>query len=439
VVGVAALALCALLAGGVATARELPDFTQLVHRQGPAVVNISTLQRRALGAGRAQAARVDGAPGDDASLGSGLLVSSDGYVLTCAHVVDQASEIVVRLIDRREFSARVVGTDARTDIALLRIDASGLPGALIGDPGALAVGEWVLAIGSPFGFGHSATAGIVSAKGRSLPREPYVPFIQSDVAINPGNSGGPLFNLRGEVVGINSQIYSRDGGFAGVSFAVPIDLAMRVAEQLKRDGRYRRGWLGVSTQEVTRGLAQAYALDRPHGALIADILADGPADRSELRPGDIVIEFAGRTIEQASELPLAVSHTPPQTRVSLRVLRRGAAAREVFVTIGELKGEAREPMIQNAAAAPGLIVGELSEQRRREDGIAGGAVVEAVDVVTRQAGLRPGDVVTEFDGRPVSRAVELRRLLAGVPAGRHAVLRVRRGQQALYVAIASSR
>ena len=417
-----------------AAARELPDFTRLVRQHGPAVVNISTLQRKSAGA---TTRPVDNASADNVSLGSGLVVSADGYVLTCAHVVDQAGEIVVRLIDRREFSARLVGVDTRTDIALLRIDAHGLPTAVIGNPGALAVGEWVLAIGSPFGFSHSATAGIVSAKARSLPQEHYIPFIQSDVAINPGNSGGPLFNLRGEVVGVNSQIYSRHGGYVGVSFAVPIDLAMQVAEQLKRDGRFRRGWLGVSTQEVTRGLAQAYGLDRPRGALIADILSDGPADRSALQPGDIVVEFAGRAIEQAADLPLAVSHTSPQTRAALRVLRRGASVREVFITVGELKGEAREPASAGLSAAPGLVIGELTERKRREDGVVDGAVIEAVDMAMRQAGLRPGDVVIEFEGRPVTKAAELRRLLAGVPAGRQAVLRIRRGPQALYVAIAA--
>ncbi|HWR86981.1 MAG TPA: trypsin-like peptidase domain-containing protein, partial [Acidiferrobacterales bacterium] len=286
--------------------RALPDFTPLVESSAPAVVNISTTQmvKRPAGPGAEMPEAPEGnAPFNDflrryfgedelppeffdnKSLGSGFLVSPDGYILTCAHVVENATEILVRLTDRREFTAKVIGADRRSDVALLKIDATGLPQVRIGNPEKVRVGEWVLAIGSPFGFESSATAGIVSAKGRSLPRENYVPFIQTDVAINPGNSGGPLFNLQGEVIGINSQIYSRTGGFMGLSFAVPIDIAMQVAKQLKASGRVRRGWIGVTIQDVTRELAESFGMKRPTGALIADVLPEGPAAKSDLRVG----------------------------------------------------------------------------------------------------------------------------------------------------------
>ncbi len=430
-----------------AASGELPDFTRLVRSQGASVVNISTLQRvrgtRTPGEPAAQddasgdyrPSPFDDAPDSDGtSLGSGFIISNDGYILTCAHVVEEAREIVVRLIDRREFNARLVGTDSRTDIALLKIDAGALPGVVIGNPNKLEVGEWVLAIGSPFGFHHSATSGIVSAKGRSLPNENYTPFIQTDVAINPGNSGGPLFNLRGEVVGVNSQIYSRSGGFMGVSFAIPMDLAMRVADQLKHEGRLRRGWLGVSPQEVSRGLAMAYGLDKPRGALVADILPDSPAARSELKAGDIVLEYNGKSLESSTDLPLFVGQTQPLTRVKMRIYRRGIGARDIQATVGELKDDAPEPPTAEKLG-PNLVLAELSDHQRRLENIATGVVVEGTDITARQAGLRPGDVVTEIDGKRVSGAAELRRLLANVPAGKHAVLRIRRGPQALYVAI----
>jgi serine protease Do len=432
-------AMLLVAAAFAASAAETPDFIRLVRSQGPAVVNISAQQRRRPDAPR----MLDEAPdADGVILGSGALISGDGFVLTCAHVVENAQEIVVRLIDRREFGARLIGLDARTDVALLKIDAPGLPATAIGDPAKLEVGEWVLAIGSPFGFSHSATSGIVSAKGRSLPFENYIPFIQTDVAINPGNSGGPLFNLRGEVVGMNSQIYSRSSGFMGVSFAIPIDLAMRVVEQLKREGRYRRGWLGVSLQDVTRGIAIVYNLDRARGALVADILPEGPADRSELLPGDIVLAYDGRAIDTSAQLPLLVSQTRPQSRVRLQVLRRHKSLRDIYVTVGELKSEAPEspPASDKAVAdkrvAGGMVVSDLSEERRRQDNLPDGAVLEELHAEARRVGLRAGDVVVEFDGRRVSKASDLRQLLAETPARQVALLRVRRGPQALYFAVA---
>jgi serine protease Do len=319
----ATLAAGALLAGtasaGAAT-RELTDFSRLVEKHGPAVVNISTSQRlaptRRRAASEAPPRPDEGGPAnpEGVSLGSGLILSPDGYILTCAHVVEDAREILVRLTDRREFSARLIGADRRSDVALLKIEAANLPRAVIGDPARVQVGEWVLAIGSPFGFDSSATTGIVSAKGRNLPNENYIPFIQTDVAINPGNSGGPLFNLKGEVIGINSQIFSRTGGFMGLSFAIPIDIATRIGDQLKQEGFVRRGWLGLSLQEVSRDLAGAYGLPRPRGALVSDILAGGPAAKSDLRQGDIVLEYEGQPIELSSELAPRVGLTPPGTR-----------------------------------------------------------------------------------------------------------------------------
>lgn len=433
-----AVALLGLVLGSFADAapQDLPDFTRLVRKQGAAVVNISTLQRaRAAPEGtETTAGDFPSSPSDGTSLGSGLIISHDGYILTCAHVVEQAREIVVRLIDRREFNARLVGSDMRSDVALLKIEAGSLPAAIIGNPEILQVGEWVLAIGSPFGFQHSATSGIVSAKGRSLAFESYTPFIQTDVAINSGSSGGPLFNLRGEAVGINSQIFSRHSGYMGVSFAIPIDLAMRVVEQLKREGRLRRGWLGVSPQEVTRGLASAYGLERVRGALIADILADSPAARSELRAGDIVLEYNGKPIEFSADLPLLVGQTAPLTRVKLRVYRRATGLREIQTTVGELQEEAPETATTEKPR-PGLTLAELTDRQRRREGMTHGVVIESADVAARQAGLQAGDTIIEVDGKDIHNVSEVRRALAHVPPGAHAVLRVRRGLRALYVAI----
>jgi serine protease Do len=430
----ALLAALAITPSSSAAPSELPDFVRLVRNHAAAVVNISSLQR-----GRSDdLIRHPDALADDTSLGSGFIVSKDGYILTCAHVVEEAREILVRLVDRREFSARLVGLDTRADVALLKIDAGALPTVAFGNPAKLEVGEWVLAIGSPFGFHHSVTSGIVSAKGRSLPQENYIPFIQTDVPINPGNSGGPLFNLRGEVVGINSQIYSRNGGFMGLAFAVPIDLALNISEQIKREGRSRRGWLGVNPQEVTRGLALAYGLDRPRGALIADILPDGPADRSELRAGDIVIEYGGKPVEHSTDLPLFVSQTAAKTRVRLRVQRRGVGTRDVTVTVGELRDDGPE-MPRTDKSRPSLLLTDLSDDQRQQAGVSHGVMIEGLNLPARQDGLRAGDIVTEMDGKRVTGAAELNRSLANTPAGGYAVLRVRRGVQTLYVAIPSGR
>ena len=432
-----------------ALARELPDFAALVRKHGAEVVNISTTQqvkrpdRSADGAEPPLGGGFRGGPdsGEGTSLGSGFVISANGYLLTCAHVVEGATEITVRLADRHEYRAQLIGADRRSDIAVLKIDATNLRPVSIGDPNKLEVGDWVLAIGAPFGFDSSATSGIVSAKGRSLPSENYVPFVQTDVAINPGNSGGPLFNLKGEVVAINSQIYSRTGVFMGVSFAIPIDIAMRIAEQLKREGTVHRGWLGVSLQEVTHGLASAYGLDRPRGALIADILPVGPAARSDLRRGDIVLEYEGRAIGLSSELPPLVGLTPPGTRAQLKLFRRDRGLMNAAVQIGELREDPKTKVSLPAARAAGgqrlgLVLSELSSVQRQRSEVAGGVSVDDVlDGPGREAGLRIGDVIVEVDGRAVGGVGGFFRLIGQTKPGRPAVLRVRRGQSSVYLAL----
>ena len=438
-----------------AAPRELPDFSRLVVRHGMAVVNLS-VTRDPSRAGFSPSAATDEksprhfAPRNfdenpdqavESSLGSGFIISSDGYILTCAHVIENAREIQVRLADRRELSARVVGADRRSDVALLKIEASALPTVVIGDANKLQVGEWVLAIGSPFGFDSSATAGIVSAKGRTLPNENYVSFIQTDVPINPGNSGGPLFNLKGEVVGVNSQIYSGTGGFMGVSFAIPIDAAITIGAQLKSEGRVRRGWLGVSLQEVSRALASAYGLNQPRGALIADILPGSPAAKSDLRTGDIVLEYEGRAIDRSTDLPPQVGLTMPGTHTRLGVFRRDGGARTVVVTVGELKEEiAAKPAPRRDAIEKhsryGLALSEMSVSQRKNLEIDNGiSVVGVEDGQARDAGLRPGDVILEVDGKHVSDVATFHRLLGHASPHRPVVLRVRRGMATLFLAL----
>ncbi|HEX9812447.1 MAG TPA: Do family serine endopeptidase [Burkholderiales bacterium] len=445
VVGATLLAPTALSAA----TRELPDFAALVQAHGSEVVNISTSPRHR---DRAPEGNDDalnawppgafGAPNgrEVASLGSGFVISADGYLLTCAHVVDGAGEIVVRLADRREYHARMIGADRRSDIALLKVDATDLRPVAIGDPQQLHVGDWVLAIGAPFGFDSSATAGIVSAKGRSLPNENYVSFLQTDVAINPGNSGGPLFNLKGEVVGVNSQIYSRTGAFMGVSFAIPIDIAMRIAQQLRAQGGVHRGWLGVSLQEVTHGLAAAYGLDRPRGALVADVLPAGPAAGSDLKPGDIVLEYEGQPIGLSSELPPLVGLTAPGSKARFRVFRRNRGLIDVVATVGELRDESTKVALPSkrgdGGQRLGLVLSELSSEQRKHYDLKGGVYVDDImDGPARNAGLRVGDVIADVDGRSVGSVGAFYRLMAQSTSDRPAVLRVRRGASAIYLAL----
>ncbi|MGI9332848.1 MAG: Do family serine endopeptidase, partial [Gammaproteobacteria bacterium] len=345
-----------------ASAQRLPDFTELVERSAEAVVNISTTQKRRATnpLNRPEGIEIpdlpEGSPfneffrrffGEGAeeeyrtpSQGSGFVISDDGYIVSNNHVIRDADQVIVRLSDRREFKAEVIGGDDRSDIALLKIDATGLPVVNVGSGYNVKVGEWVLAIGSPFGFEHSATAGIVSATGRSLPRENYVPFIQTDVAINPGNSGGPLFNLEGEVVGVNSQIFSRTGGFMGLSFAIPIDVAMDVADQLRTKGRVSRGWLGVLIQDVTRELAESFGMNKPEGALIAKVLEDSPADEAGFEVGDVVLSFNDQPVGESSDLPPIVGRTRVGARVPVEILRDGES-KILHVLTAELPEEAK--------------------------------------------------------------------------------------------------
>jgi serine protease Do len=449
-----------------ATTRALPEFTALVAENGPAVVNISTKQSQTLSQQSHGFSVPDlpedsplqdffrhffgdqGEPGDipeddqgARSLGSGFIVSTDGYVLTNSHVVEGADEIIVRTSDRREFVGTLVGTDKRSDIALLKVDAEGLPTARIGSAKDLQVGEWVLAIGSPFGFEHSATAGIVSAKGRSLPSENYVPFIQTDVAINPGNSGGPLFNLDGEVIGVNSQIYSRTGGFMGLSFAIPIDVAMDVLEQLKTKGRVSRGWLGVLIQDVTRELAPTFGLRRPEGALVAQVLPDSPAAGAGLIPGDVILAYNGKDVPTSSALPPLVGTTPVGETAQLDVMRKGKRM-TLKVTIAELPDD--EQLAGNfGEAVPlkanrlGLVVETLTSDQRQQLGIDQGGVLvaEVGEGPAAQAGLTAGDVILMLDNQAVDDLEGFNRILEAIEPGRSVAVLIQRDDGRMFYAI----
>jgi len=449
-----------------AQARELPDFTRLVEDHGTAVVNISTTQavRRAnlpqipgiedeemLEFFRRFIPRTPGTPGtpgaprESRSLGSGFIISADGYILTNAHVVEGADEITVRFTDKREFKAKVIGTDRRTDVALIKVEATGLPAVRFGDPGRLKVGEWVVAIGSPFGFENTVTAGIVSAKGRSLPQENFVPFIQTDVAINPGNSGGPLFNMQGEVVGINSQIYSRTGGFMGLSFAIPIDVVLDVQQQLRDKGRVARGRIGVVIQEVTKDLATSFGLDRPRGALVNSVEKGSPADRAGVEASDIITRFDGKAVESSSDLPRIVGSTRPGAQVPMDVWRKGGA-RTLSVTIGELQEERvasrdaprRSKPAEVAANRLGIVVSELSAEQKKDMKLSHGLVVAEVRPDAR-AEVRKGDVLLTVVHRgqhtDLKSVEQLNRLLAGLEKNAVLTLHVRRGESTAFVTV----
>lgn len=430
-------ALFALLLMGQALLAQasLPDFTELVEQASPAVVNISTRQklpeRPVAGAGQLNVPDLEGLPPmfreffernipqvprtpgggrqrEAQSLGSGFIISADGYVLTNNHVIADADEIIVRLADRSELEAKLIGTDPRSDVALLKVEGKGLPTVKLGKSEELKVGEWVLAIGSPFGFDHSVTAGIVSAKGRSLPNESYVPFIQTDVAINPGNSGGPLFNLAGEVVGINSQIFTRSGGFMGLSFAIPMSVAMDVADQLKADGKVSRGWLGVVIQEVNKDLAESFGLDKPAGALVAQVLEQGPAAKGGLQVGDVILNLDGKPIIMSADLPHLVGALKPGTRAELDVVRDGAR-KKLQLTIGALP-EDGEPLAGNTASGVerssnrlGVKVVELTAEQKKSLDLNGGVVIsEVLEGPAALIGLRPGDVITHLNNQAIN-------------------------------------
>ncbi len=443
--------------------RALPDFTELAERQGQVVVNISTTQT--LRNRSAQAFPFDendpmaelfrrfmprGIPGipresESRSLGSGFIISQDGYILTNAHVVDGADEVTVRLNDKREFRARIVGSDRRTDVALIKIEAGGLPVARLGDPARLRVGEWVVAIGSPFGFENSVTAGIVSAKGRSLPQENYVPFIQTDVAINPGNSGGPLFNMNGEVVGINSQIYSRSGGYMGLSFAIPIDVAMDIQGQLRASGKVSRGRMGVVIQEVTKELAESFGLERSMGAIVNSVEKGGPAEAAGIEPGDVILRFDGKAIQNSADLPRIVAATRPGARVGVQLWRKGSY-KEVSLTVGEVQEErslaqrqGKSPRAEQQANRLGLVVSELSAEQRRQLGVPGGLLVEDLRGNVARADLRPGDIILALINRGVTTEIrsvdQFNRLLSQFGRGANVTLLVRRGDMQTFITI----
>lgn len=457
------LLLAAFAAGVQAQVKELPDFTDLVDKQGAAVVNISTTQVVRGNRMFPQMPNIDeddpmfdffrrfiprqpGQPREfeSKSLGSGFIISPDGYVLTNAHVVESADEIIVKLTDKREFKAKVIGTDKRTDVGLIKIEATGLPKVTFGDPNKLKVGEWVVAIGSPFGFENSVTAGIVSAKGRSLPQENFVPFIQTDVAINPGNSGGPLFNLKGEVVGINSQIYSRTGGFMGLSFAIPIDVAMDIQGQLRATGRVSRGRIGVVIQEVTKELADSFGLGKPSGALVNSVEKGGPAEKAGVEAGDIIMRFDGKPVASSSDLPRIVGSTKPGSKVSMLVWRKGAT-RDVNVVVGEIPDE-KIAQRNNKKAKPeatgnrlGLVLSEPTPEQKRDQKITSGLIVEDVRSEAGRSDVRPGDVVLAVINRGVTTETktvdQFNKLIGSLDKGASVTLLIKRGDAQTFVTI----
>jgi serine protease Do len=375
-------------------------------------------------------------------VGSGFILTSDGFIMTNAHVVDGADEVLVTLTDKREFKARIVGADKRTDVAVVKINATGLPAVRVGDVGRLKVGEWVMAIGSPFGLENTVTAGIVSAKQRDT--GDYLPFIQTDVAINPGNSGGPLINMRGEVVGINSQIYSRSGGFMGISFAIPMDEATRVSDQLRANGRVTRGRIGVQIDQVSKEVAESIGLGKPQGALIRGVEEGSPADKAGIEAGDIITRFDGKTIDKASDLPRLVGNTKPGSRVPLTVFRRGAS-KELNITVAELQPErpvaqkAQEERKAASATTLGLVVADLSDAQKRELRLRGGVRVESAAEPAARAGLREGDVVLAVANTEVLSVRDFEAIMARVDKSRPVSLLVRRGEVAQYVLIRPGR
>ena len=459
-----ALLLSIFTLNAAAQGRELPDFTDLVDKHGPAVVNVSTTQTVRGHRAFPQFPDLDeddpmfeffkrfiprqpGIPHDfqNKSLGSGFIISPDGYILTNAHVVDSADEIAVKLTDKREFKAKVIGTDERTDVALIKIEANGLPVVKMGDPGKLRVGEWVVAIGSPFGFESSVTAGIVSAKGRALPQENFVPFIQTDVAINPGNSGGPLFNMKGEVVGINSQIYSRTGGYMGVAFAIPIDVAMEVQGQLRASGRVSRGRIGVVIQELTKELADSFGLAKPAGALVNSVEKGSPADKAGVEAGDIILKFDGKAVSSSGDLPRIVGATKPGSKASMQVWRKGGS-RDLTVTVGEIpedklaqRGQKRIKPAEAPANRLGLVLSELTPEQKREFKVASGLLVEDVRANASRSELRSGDVILAVVHKGSSTEAksvdQFNKLLSQFDKSAMITLLVKRGEQHTYIAI----
>ena len=446
---------CVLSFAGHSSGVELPSFADLVEAQGGKVVNISTTTtidqpnnipvpendpfydffRRFAPPG-------GGGERESRSLGSGFIISSDGYILTNSHVVAAADDITVKLNDKREFTAEVIGVDPRTDVAVIKIDADNLPAVSIGDPDKLRVGDWVLAIGSPFGFESTVTSGIVSAKGRSLPQENYVPFIQTDVAINPGNSGGPLFNLDGEVVGINSQIYSRTGGFMGLSFAIPINVAIDIADQLKTDGRVKRGRIGVVIQEVTAELAESFGLDAPRGALVNRVEKGGPAQKAGIEVSDVILKFASQDVESSNDLPRIVGQTKPGSIVEAEVWRDGKL-KTLTIKVGEIpadenvsaKSNSQKERAKNEVPELGLVVSDLTPQQLKQQELQGGIRIDKVSGVGQKAGLRSGDVILALNNDDVESVEQFVKLMEQYSEARSIALLIHRGGGSLYVPI----
>jgi len=451
-----------------AQARALPDFTDLVEQVGPSVVNIRTTQKvsgrqqpnglgdeemmeffRRFGLPTPNMPRQ--APRSNRSapetevprgVGSGFIFSQDGLIMTNAHVIDGADEVLVTLTDKREFKAKIIGADKRSDVALVKIDVAGLSPVKVGDVGRLKVGEWVMAIGSPFGFENTVTAGIVSAKQRYTDDTDYLPFIQTDVAINPGNSGGPLINMRGEVVGINSQIYSRSGGFMGISFSIPMDEAVRVVEQLRSQGRVSRGRIGVGIETVSKELAESLGLPKAQGALVTSVEAGAPADKAGVEPGDIILRFNGKAIEKSVDLPRIVGEIKPGTKATVTVQRRGAT-KELNVTVAEIEVEKTAAKGVPAEGKPkaagsqtlGLSVSELSEAQKKELRVKGGVSVDAAAEPAARAGLRQGDVILAIGNVEVASVKEFEAVVAKLDKSKSINVLFRRGEWTQYALI----
>lgn len=465
VLGLVAMPSGAALAQSAASAvRGLPDFTDLVEQVGPSVVNIRTLQKARTSAPGAAAPndemeelfrRFFGVPMPNAprrgqqpnrpqeeaqprGVGSGFILSPDGFIMTNAHVVDGADEVLVTLTDKREFKARVVGADKRTDVAVLKIEAAGLPAVKVGDVNRLRVGEWVMAIGSPFGLDSTVTAGIVSAKQRDT--GDYLPFIQTDVAINPGNSGGPLINMRGEVVGINSQIYSRSGGFMGISFAIPMDEAMRVSDQLRSIGRVSRGRIGVMIAPVTKEVAESIGLGKAQGVLVRGVEEGAPAEKAGIEAGDIIVKFDGKAIEKPADLPRAVGNTKPGTSVTITVFRRGVT-QDLSVTVAEIEAEKTEPAVPEAKpVAPavqhlGLTLSNLSDEQKKQARVRAGVRVDAAVNAATRAGIREGDLILAVANTEITSVAVFEALMARIDKTKPVSVLIRRGDGAQYVLI----
>lgn len=452
-----------LTVAGMARAETLPDFTDLVEKQGAAVANISVTQTQKAG-GMPQIPNLSeddpmfeffrrfmpqqppggGRDREAVGQGSGFIISQDGYMLTNAHVVAGADEIVVKLRDKREFKAKVIGSDKRTDVALIKIDASGLPAVTIGNPDKLKVGEWVVAIGSPFGFENSVTKGIVSAKGRDLPQESLVPFIQTDAAINPGNSGGPLFNLKGEVVAINSQIYSRSGGFQGLAFSIPIDTAMRVADQIRTTGKVTRGWLGVLIQPVTKDLAETFGLSKAEGALVASVEKNSPAEKAGLEASDIITRFDNKPVVSSTDLPRIVTEVKPGSKVPVQVWRKNAN-RDLAITVGELPanlaagpsggGSKRAPAKPDIANKLGLSLSDLTPDQRKEFKISNGVFVEDSLNAAGRAGIQKGDVILSVNNVEVKSVEQFNSIVNKVTEGKTVALLVLQGDSRRFIVV----